>query len=193
MELLNTGNELSDDDISRFEAEFELTLPHEDRAFLLRHNGGVPEPGWYSMNDEYEDEISQFFVLGASNRHTSLADKVATYRDWILPAYLPFADCAGGDVLCLSLREAELGAVYHWNHGLANRAGEPYEDNMTRLANSLSEFVDGVTTLEEFEDAALAASGDVVPHVVVRPWWKFWSAKGERMPRTVVNPWWKFW
>ncbi len=193
MELSNSGARLSDEDIARFEADFDLSLPPEYRELLLWRNGGNPEPGWYSLNDEYEDEISQFFIVGASNLRSDLAENVASYRDWILPAYLPIAICGGGDLLCLSLREAEIGSVYHWNHELANRAGEPYEDNMTKLANSLSDFLDGVTTMEELEDAALAASGDVVPYVMVKPWWKFWSATGERVPRTVVNPWWKFW
>ena len=174
MKLKNSMAELSEAEIGRFESEIGIEIPVEYRDFLLRNNGGTPDPGWYSMNGEYEDEISYFFAINASDRHSDLALQIENYRDWILPDYLPIAVCGGGDVLCLCLRKEEPGCVYHWNHELANAAGEPTENNMTKLCNSLTEFVDAVTTLEDLEERFGSTNTAVVVQSYNRPWWKFW-------------------
>ena len=174
MQLRNTESDCTVDDLSGIESRFDLVFPAEYRDFLLRNNGGDPEPSWYSMNGEYEDEISYFLAVNASNPHSDIATQIENYRDWIVPAYLPIAVCCGGDVLCLSLKDEELGAIYHWNHALANDAGNPWEENMTRLAGSLAEFLGGVSTLEDLESQRPIPTRTVVPVPYDKPWWKFW-------------------
>jgi len=174
MELENSAGSLSVEDIARVESRFDIDFPADYRDFLLRNNGGKPRPSWYPVNDEYEDEISYFLSINAPDRHSDLATQIENYRDWILPTYLPYAVCCGGDVLCISLKDDDPGSVYHWNHGLANHAGEPFEDNMTRLADSLSDFLETVATLENFESRMPPVSTTVESLPLGKPWWKFW-------------------
>ena len=148
MEIVDSYTPLNESDIGRIEERLELTLPKEYREFLLKNNGGKPIPDTVKYEGEYFDYVSFFYAARFNTYGDDLFRNVEEYNEYILPHYLLFGESPGGDVYCLSLKAEDLGAVYYWDHEMANYDGEPWEENMIKLAPSLNEFLAGLYSEE---------------------------------------------
>ena len=144
MDIVNSYSPLNPGDIDRIENRLGFNLPREYREFLLRNNGGKPISDAVKHEGEYFDYVACFYGVRFNTYSDDLFRNLEEYRDYILPHYLPIGDSPGGDVYCLSLKDSDSGAVYYWDHEMANYGGEPWEDNMIRLAGSLTEFLAGL-------------------------------------------------
>jgi hypothetical protein len=52
VQITEPGPSLTDSDIHALERKVGATLPEDYRAFLLRWNGGVPEPGHFPIEGD---------------------------------------------------------------------------------------------------------------------------------------------
>ena len=143
-EITESAVALNEKDIERIEAEIGLNLPVVYREFLLRHNGGKPKPDAVRYNGDYFDYVGFFYSEQFRSYASDLIRSIASYKELIPSHYFPIGESPGGDVYCLSLKKEDYGSVYYWDHEIANYDGEPWEENMIKLANTLSEFIEGL-------------------------------------------------
>ncbi len=144
MEIIESYTPLNDKDIERIEKRLKVKLPNEYREFLLKSNGGKPVPDTVKHDGEYFDYVSYFYGARFNTYADDLFRNVEEYSEYILPHYLPIADSPGGDVYCLSLKPEDYGSIYYWDHEMANYDGDPWEENMVKLAGSLNVFLAGL-------------------------------------------------
>ena len=144
MVITGSYTPLNEADIKNIEAKLDLSLPLEYQEFLLKNNGGKPSPDAVKYEGEYFDFVSCFYGARFNTYSDDIFRNREEYKEYILPHYLAIGDSPGGDIYCLSLKEQDYGAVYYWDHELANYDGEPWEENMVKLANSLTEFLAGL-------------------------------------------------
>lgn len=148
------SRQLTEADIDSLQSQLAVNLPPEYRDFLLQYNAGVPEPNRY-VTATITTSVQQFFGISDAN-FQDLAWAVNTYEGRLPPAILPIAHAGGGDLICLSLED---GTVYFWAHereAPPDRA--PSFENMSRLANSFSEFLERLNPIAEGD---FAPSGQV--------------------------------
>jgi hypothetical protein len=144
MEFLESYDAISQRDLEKVEGEVGYQLPQEYKLFLLKHNGGRPILDGVRHENEHFDYVGYFYAIRGEMYHDDLARQIIEHKDMIPEGYLPIGESPGGDVFCISLKEPTKGAVFHWDHEQANYDGEPWEYNMTKLASSLTEFLEGL-------------------------------------------------
>ena len=164
--LSQSGAQLTQADIDDFETSLGESLPVEYRSFLLKSNGGVPDPSWFPTNEGYDDDISHFLAINSANQAADMSAQREYYRRWIAPRFLPIAICGGGDVLCICLSGDDRGSIHYWNHELGWYDDEPSEKSLSRLADRLSDFLNTVAKSDS-DFVAMTIMTD-------KPWWKFW-------------------
>ncbi|MBN56850.1 SMI1/KNR4 family protein [Thalassolituus sp. UBA3500] len=144
LQIDSSYEQLKRTDIKEAERELSVEFPPEYIEFLMRRNGGRPFPDGVRVNGEHFDFVGFLYAIREDSNHDDLEKNVKAYRGLILDYYLPFGESPGGDVYCLALRSEEFGAVYHWNHYEYDDEVEPSEFNMTKLAGSFNEFIEGL-------------------------------------------------
>jgi hypothetical protein len=159
LKLTDKGPRLDDKKIDSFEARWNIKLPPEYRAFLLRTNGGMPEPEvlfhFVERGKPSDSVLDQFYILrkGADdpNLDEALETFIATRR---MPAtFLPFAYDQFGNQICISVAGKDVGRVYFWSHERepADPAedSDPSIDNVSLIADSFSSFLDALTPVPD--------------------------------------------
>jgi cell wall assembly regulator SMI1 len=170
MTTVNSNNRrypmLTKTDISAFEQENAVLLPDDYRAFLLKHNGGAPNPRWFDCSDGTDvvhSAVESFFSIytkpetetGLSpnmnlTRTIRLYKRTGTSR---MPEELiPIGEDGVGNQICLCVSGEHTGCIYYWDHEMECTGGGTYEDgtpvtmwdNCHFVANSFTEFLDSL-------------------------------------------------
>lgn len=103
------------------EARLGASLPASYREFLLRHNGGLPEPPFFG-----QWMLDRFLIIGDEPESIRHLWYMLELRREDLPAdVIPVAVEQSGDDICIALAGENRGRVYKWS--LEGRA--PAEDN----------------------------------------------------------------
>ncbi|MDC3959508.1 SMI1/KNR4 family protein [Polyangium jinanense] len=155
METENPHGATSPEEIAGFQARWSVVLPAEYREFLLKSNGGWPEPdtfvvpGWHGQ----ASMLDAFFGIH-HGRETERLDRAMEVYDARIPGDLiPIADDAGGNVVCIGWKGKRRGKIYFWDHeDELDEQGLSRQDyrNVYLLANSLTEFLNNLR--EEDDD-----------------------------------------
>jgi hypothetical protein len=152
----NRFGPLTEGRLLAFESELGAVLPDEYRAFLLSHNGGVPEREVFDVpgEDGGERPFHCFFALhdGPWDDSTSegsegfpLQAALADFRADGGPAdVLPVGKDWSGSYVCVDLAGAGRGRVLYCDHDM---------ERLVPLAGSLSEFLAGLRIDELGDDA----------------------------------------
>jgi hypothetical protein len=115
----NSGPALSESDVAAFEARHKLSLPADYRAFLLRTNGGQPEPNHLKLDGQAgatAADVYQLYTLEELEEPLR-AHRAAGYPKHYLPvgwAMTPSPMMVGGDVevpLLLAVSGPKAGKV----------------------------------------------------------------------------------
>lgn len=117
-------------------------LPPDFREFLLRINGGRPDPAGFSFQAgprADESDVDWFFALGQGSPYEIL-HSLEVYRDRIPMGLLPIASDPGGNLLLLSLRRDDFGSVFFWDHE-EESPPNPTMSNAYLVASSFSAFI----------------------------------------------------
>ena len=131
-------------EIPLIEKRLGFKLPSQYREFLLKNNGGTPRPDTVPYEGEYFDYVALFYAIRNNAYSNDLFRNIEEYKKYILSHYLPIAESPGGDVYCISLKSEDYGSIYYWDHEEANYDGDPWEENMIKLANSLTDFLESL-------------------------------------------------
>lgn len=111
---LNPG--ASEEQVAALESQLGLTLPADFRASLLTHNGA---PGFHSYRAltvagiaRIWSGMQQLSAAGSLTRHPEGEGNVEVIQDtpWN-PAWVPFAEDSGGNLICLDLAPGPRGRV----------------------------------------------------------------------------------
>lgn len=140
---------IQESDISRIERLFNITLPQDYRQFLLRYNGGRPEPSVFRIKNYYNSDnmavIDTF--LGISNgQEDSLEEYIKTYRDRMPKNIIPIAYDPGGNIIAISVSGNDQGYIYFWEHeSEADEGDTPSYDNLYLIDENMTSFINGLT------------------------------------------------
>lgn len=144
MKINNSYSPINQDDLVRVERLIGFELPQAYKSFLLIHNGGRPLLDGVSYKGEHFDFLGHLYAVRGESYHDDLIRNIKQYKELIPSGYLPIGESPGGDVFCISMKEPNLGAVFHWDHEEANYDGVPWEYNMTNISPSLEEFLESL-------------------------------------------------
>lgn len=139
-EVLDTEKAITNDDIKYIENKYKFSMPEDIKKHYLKYNGGHLQKSMYTTGNGDEFVVSWFIPIKGDRKSLDLDAVLTDLRgDRIIPDWLiPFADEAGGDFYCYSLRKNELGAIYYWAHEF---------DNVAYITKSLEVFLNN---MEEF-------------------------------------------
>ena len=133
--------------LKEFEQTFGIKLPDDYRSFLLKYNGGVPEPGivdFIEHGENQSDVVNYLCGIHSGEYWASLEWYMDMYKGRIPAGFIPFGYDPGGNLYLISVEGEHPGKVYFWDH--ENEAGifdeEPGLKNMSFISNSFTEFLD---------------------------------------------------
>jgi len=153
--IVKSKNKLSEARLRLVEQEIGIDLPEQYRIFLLKHNGGQPQPAGFHFKYEsgpYTDSVVDCFLAIYNGPYDNFEDYYRTYKviESRLPLNLvPIAHDPGGNLICICISGSERGSIYFWDHEkeLQSVLGE----NVHFVASSFQEFLD---SLEELDTAS---------------------------------------
>jgi cell wall assembly regulator SMI1 len=123
--------------IARMEQRIGRTLPRPYRDYLLHQDGG-------RLTGNHE-AVNTVFGLGDVPAWANMWAKLDVYHERVPSWLLPVANDEYGNLLAISLRDEDLGAVWFWDHEAEADEGElPTEDNLELKAADWSTFLDAL-------------------------------------------------
>jgi cell wall assembly regulator SMI1 len=143
----DTKQALSSEDIDAVEQRLGIKLPGDYRAWLLKHNGGRPEPAGFRYKLKtglYTDSAVAWFLAIHDGRFSNFERETRWRKaqnrlpgELVAIARDPF-----GNLICMSFGGADKGKIYFWDH--EEEGPEPSYDNCHLIADSLQEFLEGL-------------------------------------------------
>lgn len=143
--MLEVGPPLTAARIDALERELRIKLPSGYRSFLLRHNGGRPDPYFFPIRGLDKNPfggIHYFFGVDGSVRSDNIDWNYRIYRGRIPSELLPIAGDGSGNVICLAFKQGNEGAVYFWDHD--DEHSPPTYGNIYIISETFAEFLDAI-------------------------------------------------
>lgn len=153
MKLKKRNENLSEKILHAIEELWEICeLPQGYRKFLLECNAGTPEKGSFIFKDESDGScVSKFFgFIKGYNSNLLLKQKYA--GDRVPQNMLPIADDVYGNLILLSIKGADRGKIYFWDHEMEADAAQgevPDYSNLTLISDSFDEFINSLHSVED--------------------------------------------
>ncbi|HEX8558041.1 MAG TPA: SMI1/KNR4 family protein [Pyrinomonadaceae bacterium] len=148
VKIAGSKRKLTEDELKRAEGVVGAPLPEEYRRFLLRHNGGYPEPGDFRI--EWTDPrlarawristVADFHALDDGATLDLLRD-FKTFQGRIPKGTLAVALDPGGNVVLLGLAGEHRGRVFFWVNSLPAEYDETDFANLGRVADGFDAFI----------------------------------------------------
>lgn len=135
----------SREQIQTFEIRQGVVLPADYKDFLLRNNGGRPEPDSFNVPTwvHVGSVVDRFFGIKPGDDY-DLEREYEVYAERIPAELIPIANDAFGNAICLGVKGKYRGKMYFWDHEAElDENGRSRRDygNVYLLANSLDEFL----------------------------------------------------
>ena len=142
--LRKPGAPVTVEQLDAFAKKHGVSLPATYRDFLLKHNGGVPEPSTFDIGDGIA-EVDYFCGVDAGQERIELANLLAAYKGRLPRRMLPIAESMGGNLYCVSTRGADEGSVYFWDHESEDEEDPDDEDAISLIAISFNAWINSFT------------------------------------------------
>ena len=137
--------------IASIEKKFGIKLPHDYRVFLLKNNGGWPEPEGFDISWREDQEcgkhwrtssVSRFLSIDAGQNADFLKYNLTTFKGRVPKDTIAIAHDPGGNLILLGVAGEYVGNILFWVKDYECEEGEvPGYDNVGLLADSLVEFI----------------------------------------------------
>ena len=154
--LTDKGPKLDEKKIAAFETRLGFALPTPYREFLLRSNGGIPNPDvsfpFIEDGEPTESVIDTFYMLKKNDDDMNLDEALEMFVEaGRMPQhFLPVASDQFGNQLCLSLASNDLGVVYFWNQEREPDDGsQANSENISKVATHFDAFFESLQPMEE--------------------------------------------
>lgn len=130
--------------LARFEKRVGSTLPLQYREFLLKHNGGEPEPAYFEISESQGDShLHHVLGLHDGPDYLRLDRHYEGYLHRMPASIIPIAGDDAGNAICIGIRGLHIGKVFFWDHEREAEDGESWE-NVTEIASTFQAFLDGL-------------------------------------------------
>ena len=149
--LTRESEKLTPDDIRDVESRLGIVIPGEVRDHYLQHNGGIPDPNCWMMDNSVWHCVQMFLPIKYGRRTLESVYKQGAEKGYLTKNLIPFGNDHGGNYFCFD----ETGRVYFcamdvWSRELSDEANRK---NATKLlAPSFNEFVAGLVPDPEKEE-----------------------------------------
>jgi len=142
----NQFGKLDERRLCNFEQRIGARLPEEYRVFLVDHNGGTPVPNHFNtLGESGGSRLNEFYGLHDGPSYANLEDSYEVYLGRMPASVIPIASDPFGNAICIGISGCEAGKIIFWDHDLEGTEDEqPYFGNITLIANSFNEFLDGL-------------------------------------------------
>jgi hypothetical protein len=147
-QITETSRPLKEIDIRRFEQNHGRPIPAAYREFLLRHNGGDPDPCHFKIRNAPKGipktgAVKAFLGIDVSEPTLALDYTLSRFRDRVPPDLFPIARDPGGNLICIATQGAGSGKVYFWDHEFEAEEGQPpTRKNLYLIADSFEGFME---------------------------------------------------
>lgn len=145
-------------------------LPADYSDFMLTQNGGVLTETAHLPGDDSGASVRAFLIVDDPEETGGydVGDYLRTYEGRYPDGFLPIAVDASSNLILLDTGYDHPGSVWFWDHeGEADENEPPRTDNITKIADTFTGFVDRLTTgLSEAEAEYIrraAAEGTFTP------------------------------
>jgi hypothetical protein len=128
----------TEQDIIHFQMALGAVLPDDYREFLLKYNGGYPEPSGFRGGKEVLNSL-----FGFCQKHHCLLCNFYIHRTILPQAIIPIADDPFGNLVCLGVAAADGGRVFFWDHEYGDSSG------LSHVADSFTNFLDSLCMVPE--------------------------------------------
>lgn len=144
-EMLDVGTPLTEARVTALEAELGFALREDYRSFLLRYNGGRPNPSFFPIRGLDLNPfggIHYFFGVTRPIASSNVGWMHKTLKGRMPRELLPIAGDGSGNIICLSRAGVNEGTVYYWDHD-AEHSPATY-GNVYFIAESFDAFLDSI-------------------------------------------------
>ncbi len=144
-QMHDVGTPITKDRIDRLERTLGIVLPDSYKSFLLRFNGGRPDPSFFPIQGskrENSGSIHYFFRVEDQIESSTVEWQYKILSGRIPSELFPIAGDGSGNVICLSLKGSNEGFVYFWDHD--DEHSPPTYDNIYFVADSFEKFLDSI-------------------------------------------------
>ena len=166
VEIFDSGEKLSEQQIEKFEAEIGEKLPADYRSFLLEHNGGYTEPDAFKIKWKNTDAeklrnyysgslLSNLYILNdGKSDDDDVGDLIEIYRenaDRFPRDMISIGFDAGSDPILLGIKGKNRGRVFYWSREFESDAETPEDEkvnNIGLIAESFEVFLDSLYEAE---------------------------------------------
>lgn len=149
--ILKGNGLLADADVRAAEQALGVSFPPDYREFLLRVNGGFPDPRGFNVDwapgqvcgqDWRRTSLSWFYEISDSDVCNLVTTNRVDFADRLPPRTLAIASDAGGNQLLLAFGGPHAGKVLLWikDHEASDGATPGY-DNVGFVADSFTDFI----------------------------------------------------
>ena len=142
-----TDTRPTDEQLTVFERLIGGVFPDDYRRFLKSENGGRPEPESFRFkfrDGREEDSSVHYFYALREGQIGNLEGTSKIFRGRIPPDYLAIATDPFGNKILLRIATRNPGKIYFWDHEKEEDEDMPTLRNMSLIANSFTEFVEGL-------------------------------------------------
>lgn len=144
MKLDALNSPATEAEIANCERLIGRSIPEPYRSFLLRYNGGEPQPYTFERKTENGRRLLaqvRAFV-GVHDDYDGIANIAEMYRGRVPPDLFPIATEAGGNLVLLGTSGERTGRIYYWDHNWEAGDNEPMTyRNVHPLADSFETFL----------------------------------------------------
>lgn len=140
--IYGSHDNLSLEQIKRFENENNIILTEQYINFLLKWNGGKVMPNLFMVSNEQGPSVLNVFY-GIGDMYDNLTDFIEIMDERLPVGFIPIGDDPSGNVICLGTKEPYYDKIYFWDH---EQEPENPDDmsNMYFLANGIDEFLNNL-------------------------------------------------
>jgi len=142
--MKDVGPPISNSDLDDVEAELGLRMPPAFRAFLLRNNGGVPEPSYYfitGLRNNPWNNVEWFNPLHSDGVGGGVLESTLDMRDRLPADCIDIASAPGGALVIGAVGPRE-GRVWFWDW-YVSMLDDP-ETRIYPVADSFEAFLAGL-------------------------------------------------
>jgi len=143
--IKNSGSVISEIDISAVEKALNIKFPSAYREFLLKFNGGRPQPNHFVILNNPSDThgiLEYFFGINAPD-YSDIIKQHSIYANRIPKNLFPIATDPGGNLICIDL---VTNKIFFWDHEEESEEGQiPSLKNIYPVANTFEELLNNLT------------------------------------------------